>query len=75
MAKGPDQSDNVTKLDNPVLRLKTPTERSASSPNKTGSTQKKPHKYKAGQAKAFPKAVSLKLTNHEYNQTRSECSD
>ena len=50
MAKGPDQSDNVTKLDNPVLRLKTPAERSAASPNKTGFTQKKSRPYKAGQA-------------------------
>ena len=50
MAKGPDQSDNVTKLDNPVLRLKTPAKQSAASPNKTGFPQKKSRPYKAGQA-------------------------
>ena len=35
MAKGPDHKDNVTKLDKPVLRLKTPAKRSATAPSKT----------------------------------------
>ena len=42
MAKGPDHTDNVTKLDKPVLRLKTPAKRSATAPMKTRPDQKKP---------------------------------
>jgi len=48
MAKGPDHTDNVTKLDKPVLRLKTPAKRSAAAPSKTRSDHKKPRQAKLG---------------------------
>ena len=50
MAKGPDHTDNVTKLDKPVLRLKTPAKRSAAAPSKTRSDHKKPRQDNADQA-------------------------
>ena len=50
MAKGPDHTDNVTKLDKPVLRLKKPAKRSATAPNETRSDRTKPRRHKADKA-------------------------
>ena len=69
MAKGPDHTDNVTKLDKPVLRLKPPAKQSATAPGKTGSEHKKPRRNKADQANqngAQPRSKS----GASYNKNR-----
>ena len=50
MSKGPDHTDIVTKLGEPVLRLKTRAKQSTTAPNKTKSDHKKQRQYKADQA-------------------------
>ena len=49
MAKGPNHSDNATKLDKPVLQLKTPAKRSAAAPSKARFGNKKPNQNKVDQ--------------------------
>ena len=50
MAKGPDHTDNVTKMDKPVLRLKMTAKRSATPSSKTRYDHKKPRQDNPDQA-------------------------
>ena len=66
MAKGSDHTDDVTKLDKPVLRLKTPAKRSTTAPSKTRSDQKKPRRdkvHKANQTGVQQRGKSGALAN------------
>ena len=75
MAKGSDHSDNFTKLDKPVLQLKTPARRSAAAPSKTRSDHKKPRKYSADHASqtgAQPRGKSGALANQSHKSDKAK---